>query len=153
MAKGKTVTDEICFQFSIEAYFLIVNNCSVKSGGRENKISTFDLYRTVVILKVRNINLSDEEKLIFRPLFFFTYANNAPMLTFGGYLNYLKNDFNLHLFKNFIRPKDDDYKIITPNITYKESELLNKKVPNSLKKYLNDKEIKFIPESEKKTIS
>jgi hypothetical protein len=103
----------------------------------------------------RNRELPKEQKLIFRPLFFFTYEDNAPMMTFGGYLDFAQNsfelkNFNLHLFEQFICQDDKPYRIEAPKITYKEYELLSKKVPNTLVRYLKDKETQFIPEREKK---
>lgn len=77
------------------------------------------------------------------------------MVTFGGYLDYAQNNFelkkfNLHLFEQFIRQDDRPYKIEAPKITYKEYELLSKKVPDTLERYLQDQETLFIPEREKK---
>jgi hypothetical protein len=76
-------------------------------------------------------------------------------MTFGGYLDFAQNSFelkkfNLHLFEQFISQDDNPYNIEAPKITYKEYELLSKKVPNTLKRYLRDKETRFIPEREKK---
>tara|TARA_R110002124_G_C8971778_1_gene515210 strand:+ start:7671 stop:8624 length:954 start_codon:yes stop_codon:yes gene_type:complete len=107
------------------------------------------------VLNIKNRALSDNDKLLFRPIFFFTYADGAPMVTIGGFLDKKNNqvDFQNHSiakFEAFLSFNDDPYKINPPNITYKEYQLLNKYVPSAPNLYLKRKPIKFIPEREKK---
>lgn len=100
-------------------------------------------------LKGRNHALPKEKKLVFRQLFLFTYKDGAPMISFGGYLDYEGNEFSLAKFNlnnyEFIKDSNDRYIINPPNISYKESYLLNSHLPNSEEDFKNENEIDFIP--------
>jgi hypothetical protein len=105
------------------------------------------------VIQGRNYALPDAEKLVFRQLFFFTYRDNAPMVSYGGFLDLQANEFdltnyNLNIFE-FIKTNDERYIIDPPLLTYKEVYLLNSHLPNSLEEFNNEAEISFIPESER----
>lgn len=100
-------------------------------------------------LKGRNHSLSENQKLIFRQLFFFTYKDGAPMVSYGGFVDIKQNEFslknfNLHTY-DFIKTSNDRYNINPPNITYKEAYLLNSHLPNTEEGFKNENEIDFIP--------
>ena len=103
-------------------------------------------------LSYRNSGLPENEKLVFRQLFFFTYKDGAPMVCFGGLLDFLNSGYSLKkrdLDKyDFIRTGEDRYIIDPPNLTYKEIHLLNSYLPDSPNRFENKKSISFIPKKE-----
>ncbi|SFU75492.1 hypothetical protein SAMN05216480_12016 [Pustulibacterium marinum] len=118
----------------------------------------FLLIRRMFINKIndvitnRNYSLSDDKKLIFRQLFFFTYRDGAPMISFGGFLDF-KNysfelkEYNLNKF-DFIKQDDERFVINPPIITKKEINLLNSCLPANAR-FNNLKKINFIPERDR----
>lgn len=108
-------------------------------------------------LELRNRTLQNSEKLSYHPIIFMTYTDGAPMVTIGGYLDYKSNKFSiseygLKTINKFLSETENAYELETPKITYREYELLHKKVPAG-NKFLKDKEIAFIPPTEKKQFS
>ncbi len=130
-------------------------NTDFATKNSANTIRNLFLSKINDVLNIRNRALTEDEKLYFDPIFFFTYADGAYMLTVGGTLHkksqnmdYSKHSINQ--FKRFLCHNDQPYRIDPPNITYKEFQLLNKYVPSSQMQYLRRKPIKFIPDKEKK---
>jgi hypothetical protein len=107
------------------------------------------------VLQLRNVSLPATEQLVFRPLLFLTYKDNAEMFTFGGYLDFKDTSFtleqyNLSSLEKFIKQDLIPYDIVVPKITYKEFDLLNSRVPEIEATLLRDKQINWIPETEKR---
>lgn len=100
-------------------------------------------------LKGRNYALHKNKQLVFRQLFLFTYKDGAPMISFGGFIDHLENDFSLQKFNlnnyEFIKESIERCHIDPPNITYKEAYLLNSHLPNSEEDFKYVNEIDFIP--------
>jgi hypothetical protein len=128
-------TDIEYTDFSGEKDFLLIRRMLI------NKINE--------TLKGRNYSLSKDQKLIFRQLFLFTYRDGAPMISFGGFLDYDNNDFLLKKYNlenyDFIKVSNERFHIEPPNITYKEAYLLNSYLPNGEEEYREEDEINFIP--------
>lgn len=106
-------------------------------------------------LRNRNSGLGNSERLYFKQLFFFTYSDNAPMLTFGGILltaSQLKGFNQKFKIENldFVRVKDKPYEIIVPILTKKETDFLNKHLPDNLETFMLETNLHKIPAPERK---
>lgn len=101
-------------------------------------------------LQNRNYSLDESQQLLFRPLFFFTYRDGAPMISFGGYIDLKLNAFSLAKYNlsnfEFIRENADRYTIDPPVISFKEANLLNTYLPNPKENFEED--LKFIPKDD-----
>jgi hypothetical protein len=101
------------------------------------------------VLRGRNQALQPEEQFIFNPLFFFTYRDGAPMISFGGFLSIRSQNFNLSQCNldhfEFIKTGIDRYIIDPPTISIKETYLLNSHLPNSDEGFTNEEQLDFIP--------
>lgn len=109
--------------------------------------------------KLSEINAASEasEQLRFKQVFFFTYSDGAPMLTIGGIM--LKES-SLKTFNSkfrtktmdFIREKDKSYEIDIPILTKKETDFLNKYLPeDSMQEFITNTNLHKIPEPERKS--
>ncbi|PXY44726.1 O-methyltransferase [Flavobacterium hydrophilum] len=126
-----------------------------------NGENDFKLIRKMLLNKInevvqsRNYSLEENEQLIFRQLFYFTYRDGAPMISYGGYLDLKNNAFNLKDYTldrfDFISTEEIRYVISPPVITNREINLLNSCLPNSEKKYNSFGKIQFIPESDRES--
>lgn len=105
------------------------------------------------VLNGRNQSLEPDQHFVFHPLFFFTYRDGAPMLSFGGYLDIQANNFSLanyHLDNfEFIKTAADRYDIDPPSISIKETYLLNSHLPNTEEGFIDEVELDFIPVSDR----
>ncbi|MCB8814723.1 O-methyltransferase [Desulfosporosinus shakirovi] len=82
----------------------------------------------------KNRNIAEEEKkLIFKQLVYFTYKDGAPMITTGGIIIRKENEtvFTEAKFYEFLFNQDitQPYDIYLPNLTYKELQKINSKMP------------------------
>jgi hypothetical protein len=104
------------------------------------------------VLTQRNYLLSDEDKLVFRQLFFFTYKDGAPMISFGGLIDKVNSGFTLEKYNlqyfDFVMTSNDRYTIDPPLLSYKEVLLLNAFLPDSEDVIGLLPEINFIPRSD-----
>jgi len=85
------------------------------------------------ILLNRNGGLSNDEKIIYKQLFNFTYEDNAKMLTVGGILyetsqEKLYEECGLENLE-YIRTNEDEYNIRIPSLTFREIKFLDKQIP------------------------
>ncbi len=143
-------------EFDSEFGELVPNGTSTNDFKGEND---FLLIRKMLMNKIeevirgRNYSLPEEEHLIFRQLFFFTYRDGAPMLSYGGYLDLKINAFTLQSFNlndfEFISTGDVRYNIDPPTISLKESFLLNSHLPNTEEGFIDEEAILFIPISDR----
>jgi len=105
------------------------------------------------VIKGRNHTLPEQHHLIFHQLFFFTYRDGAPMLSYGGFLDLKSNEFtlkNYHLNNfEFISTGEMRYIIDPPVLSFKETFLLNCHLPNSESDFINEEELNFIPISDR----
>jgi hypothetical protein len=105
--------------------------------------------KIVQVLNGRNQALQLDAHFIFHPIFFFTYRDGAPMMSFGGLLDIQSNNFSLancHLDNfEFIKTGTDRYNIDPPSISLKESYLLNSHLPNTQEGFTGEEELDFIP--------
>lgn len=125
-----------------------------------NGENDFRLIRQMFLAKIndtvisRNHSLPVEEKLVFRQLFFITYRDGAPMVSFGGLLDKANSNFNLNKYDlhqfDFIKMGDDRFNIDPPSLTHKEILFLNSFLPNNESYFLKRKSLEFIPISERK---
>ena len=101
------------------------------------------------VLRGRNQPLQPDQQFVFHPLFFFTYRDGAPMISFGGFLSILSQNFNLSQYHlgnfEFIQTGTDRYIIDPPTISIKETYLLNSHLPNSEEGFTNEEQLDFIP--------
>jgi len=118
--------------------------------GRNNLIREMILNKIQSVLKKRNIVLDEESQLLYQQLFYFTYRDGAPMITFGGIVTDKQNLSSVKEIgvenSDIFRLDKDRFNIKVPNLTTKEIELLNSCLPE-----FSDKEkdiLKFIPESD-----
>lgn len=105
------------------------------------------------VINGRNLTLSEEEKIIFRQLFFFTYRDGAPMISFGGFIDKVNNAFdlknyNLHIY-DFIASDENRYIIDPPALSYREALLLNSLLPEEQVPFSATPSIDFIPLSDR----
>lgn len=125
-----------------------------------SSINSAKLIRLMFLSKIeevimqRNYKLSDDEKLKFVPLLFFTYSDSvAEMMSFGGVL--IRNDFDANKLQTdlsylpFVRFDDNEYEISPPNLTYKEIHHFNGHLPNNEEDLMDLEELVFIPKEEK----
>tara|TARA_R110002049_G_scaffold42514_2_gene126558 strand:+ start:1836 stop:2825 length:990 start_codon:yes stop_codon:yes gene_type:complete len=108
----------------------------------ENEINT--------ILTTRNGGLEDKDKLAYKPLFNFRYADGAQMMTIGGVIvseadneKYEKSNFGE---LNFVKVDESIFNIEIPSLTLKEIRFLNSQLPTGINEdgeYL-DEEIQAI---------
>lgn len=87
-------------------------------------------------LNDRNGGLKNENKLTYKQLFYFNYADGMKMLTIGG-LIYNENDREKYDSVNFeeydfIRREDEAFEIDIPALTMKEIRFLNSQLPNGI---------------------
>ncbi|MBA2490997.1 MAG: hypothetical protein H0V34_04575 [Gammaproteobacteria bacterium] len=87
----------------------------------------------------RNAPLPTEEKLLFRQIALFTYADDAAMLTLGGLLVTKQEEpfFDKCAFDElpFFRESDSSYAIKAPKFTPKELRHLNSMLPRKPSRY------------------
>lgn len=87
-------------------------------------------------ISIRNGGLNDKDKISYKPLFNFKYADGANMLTIGGLLinnsdlaQYNKANFNE---LSFVKTNNDIFKISIPSLTLKEIRFLNSQLPTGI---------------------
>jgi hypothetical protein len=107
-------------------------------------------------LSNRSPNSTSKERLKFKQLFFFTYSDGAPMLTFGGIVlddsvsESFDKEFQIERM-DFVREKDEPYEINIPILTKKETDFLNKFLPDdSMQEFIKHTNLHKIPEPERK---
>ena len=104
----------------------------------QNNFSKF-LHQSVIArlkraLTERNARLADEEKLEFKQIMYFDYADGQRMETLG-FILYKKSDvgvFDSCQFSGlpFYKDSSESFSIGTPNFTFKEIRYLSEKMPN-----------------------
>lgn len=103
---------------------------------------TANIFRKIIINEIEDILTSrngvhsSEDKLIFKQLYNFNYADGTEMLTVGGILfdegskqNFDNCDFDS---LEFIKGSDEPYKINVPKLTIREIKYLEQLLPNEL---------------------
>jgi len=106
------------------------------------------------ILSIRNQGL--KSKLIYNQLFNFSYEDSTPMLSFGGILyaesdaeNLKKCNFDDLDFTKCEKSKYDPFKIIVPNLTFKEMHSIDKFMPSeNISEIRNKGKLKFLDKEE-----
>ena len=90
-----------------------------------------EMFDMVIDKTIRNINntKSDEDKLIYKQLYYFTYKDGASMMTLGGII-FKKSEeeyYNKAYFDkiNYIRFDNNNYQINIPKLTEKEMNYLD----------------------------
>ena len=155
MSCNKQLKDEDLTSFKEKFGELVPNDIKTTDFSGENDFSLIGKMLKNKIEDViigRNHKLDVDKKLEFKQLFFFTYKDNAPMISYGGYLDFQTNG---HLNKyrldfEFIKKGSERCHINPPNISYKETTLLNTYLPNTETDYINEASIKFIPEGDRR---
>lgn len=75
-------------------------------------------------IELINLGKKEEEKIVYKQLYYFTYKDNARMMTIGGiiYKNNEKNLYECAKFNEleFIREQNENYEIEVPILTLKE---------------------------------
>ncbi|GAH69783.1 unnamed protein product, partial [marine sediment metagenome] len=94
------------------------------------RIITNEIYSTI---NARNGGRQEEDKLSYKQIFNFHYADGHKMLTVGGLFH---NESQSDLYEkcgfkdfNFIKDGEEAYKIEVPNLTIREIQYLNKQLP------------------------
>lgn len=105
-------------------------------------------------INIRNSGLEIKDRLKFYPLLIFTYKDGANMVSIGGFLDLIEENFTLNDYHldnlEYIRTEiGTRFKIDPPNLTYKEIIYLNGYLPNSELELNTLSELHFIPESDK----
>jgi hypothetical protein len=100
-------------------------------------------------LQERNGGLVVEDKMLYKQLFYFTYQDNAIMLTVGGIVYSAKDRDKTLEFDNleFSSNGDEVFKIDVPNLTFKEIQALDALLPDKISskgklKLVGDEKIK-----------
>ena len=109
------------------------------------------------VLRERNFGFSPENKMKYKQIFNFQYADGAKMLTVGGVLydEGLSPQIASCQFERleFVRTQEQAYRIDVPSLTYREIRFLDKFLPISsdanLENLLTDKDC-YIPPSDVK---
>lgn len=115
------------------------------------------IYRMMVskissVISNRNSALGIKNRLAFKQLFFFSYSDGSPMLSFGGILVpenvRLGKKFNFGLCP-FIRTKDKVCEISIPILTKREVDFLNSFLPDKNNNYEIETDKHKIPKKER----
>jgi hypothetical protein len=87
-------------------------------------------------LKNRNGGLIDDEKLVYRQVFNFTYADGLKMMTVGGVLIQKRDLKKLETINfdeyNYLSSSEQSFDISVPKLTLKEIRFLNSLLPNGV---------------------
>lgn len=87
-------------------------------------------------LRDRNIARAEEDELTFEQLCNFIYTDTSLMMTLGGILLTpgMEDNFEAANFEDldFFKPGEDQYRIGIPSVTFDETRVLEKSLPNSL---------------------
>jgi len=132
-----------------------VDNAGFSGENDHKTIRAMFLKQINDALMARNITIvNPDEKLVFHQIYFFTYRDGAPMVSFGGYLetagkNFTLKNYNLDSFE-FIVQNDAAFHIAPPNITNKEYYFLNRFLPSDEAAFLKIRGMNFINESDLK---
>jgi putative O-methyltransferase len=117
--------------------------------------------RKMFLLEIKNVIdnrnlaiLDPNQKLVFKQLYYFTYRDGAPMISFGGLIDTVGNAFTLEKYNldsfEFIVENDVFFNIAPPNITNKEYYFLNKFLPSDEANFVKIRGIDFIKEEDLK---
>ena len=115
------------------------------------------IYRMLVskinsVISNRNSALQQKDRLSFKQLFFFSYSDGAPMLSFGGILvpssTKLNRKFNLGLCP-FVRKDEKPCEISIPILTKREIDFLNSYLPDKNNNYEVETDKHKIPKKER----
>lgn len=108
----------------------IGDNCCI---GRNSATTLMRMFRQSCESTINERNQALEEKLRFRPLYFFTYMDGAPMMTYGGIvLPEQFNDADLN-FDGLSFIGEKKYDIDVPVLTMREAIKLNRVLNDNAK--------------------
>jgi len=96
---------------------------------------TYEMIRRQIATSLINRNGANKGEVEFKQLFNFVYKDNATILTVGGLLfdSQLKPAIAQMAFNElpFVQSGEQQYRIKSPNLTYREAKALDKVMPNS----------------------
>ena len=106
----------------------------------------YEMIKRKIDYTLNNRNGVSEDKIIYKQILNFTYKDNATILTVGGIIHdkSQKTKIDKMAFEKFafFAGGNENYKIQSPNLTFREIKALDKALPNSLEllegEYKND---------------